>query len=124
MTTTASKLFFGASIVALLTAWAYGWGTGGGFTGVMLVGLKGGVGGGRRDPHDRRGRALRPRLRDVDLRDADPEQQAPSPASTPPPVTAPSAGVLADGRRPVGGGRPGRAGGLAGAVRHRNGWRR
>jgi hypothetical protein len=44
MTTTASKLFFGASFVALLSAWVYGWGTGGGLTGVMLFGLKGGVG--------------------------------------------------------------------------------
>jgi len=44
MITPASKLFFGASIVAMLSAWIYGWGTGGGFTGVMLFGLKGGVG--------------------------------------------------------------------------------
>ena len=44
MTTTASKLFFGGSVVALLAAWVYGWGTGGGLTGVMLFGLKGGVG--------------------------------------------------------------------------------
>jgi hypothetical protein len=44
MTTTASKLFFGAAAVALLSAWAYGWGTGGGLTGVMLLGFKGGVG--------------------------------------------------------------------------------
>jgi hypothetical protein len=44
MTTTASKLYFGASVVALLAAWVYGWGTGGGLTGVMLLGLKGGVG--------------------------------------------------------------------------------
>lgn len=44
MTTTASKLFFGGAAVALLAAFTYGWGTGGGFTGVMLFGLKGGVG--------------------------------------------------------------------------------
>lgn len=44
MTTTASKLFLGAAAAALLSAWAYGWGTGGGLTGVMLFGLLGGVG--------------------------------------------------------------------------------
>ena len=32
MTTTASKLFFGAAAAALLSAWVYGWGTGGGLT--------------------------------------------------------------------------------------------
>jgi hypothetical protein len=44
MITTASKLYFGAAVAALLAAWAYGWGTGGGLTGVMLFGLLGGVG--------------------------------------------------------------------------------
>lgn len=44
MTTTASKLYLGAAVLALLSAWVYGWGTGGGLTGVMLLGLKGGVG--------------------------------------------------------------------------------
>jgi len=44
MTTTASKLFLGAATAALLSAFVYGWGTGGGLTGVMLFGLKGGVG--------------------------------------------------------------------------------
>lgn len=44
MTTTASKLFLGAAVAALVSAWVYGWGTGGGLTGVMLLGLKGGVG--------------------------------------------------------------------------------
>ena len=44
MTTTASKLFFGGAVAALLSAWVYGWGTGGGLTGVMLLGFKGGVG--------------------------------------------------------------------------------
>lgn len=44
MTTTASKLYLGAAVAALLSAWVYGWGTGGGLTGVMLLGLLGGVG--------------------------------------------------------------------------------
>jgi hypothetical protein len=44
MTTTASKLFLGGAVAALLSAWIYGWGTGGGLTGVMLFGLLGGVG--------------------------------------------------------------------------------
>lgn len=44
MTTTASKLFLGGAVAALLSAWVYGWGTGGGLTGVMLFGLLGGVG--------------------------------------------------------------------------------
>jgi hypothetical protein len=93
MTTTASKLFFGASIVALLTAWAYGWGTGGGFTGVMLVGLKGGVG-------EVAGYTILMTVAGVlfvlgcatsILRDADPEQQAAvARLDAAPPVTAPS----------------------------------
>lgn len=44
MTTTASKVFLGGSFFAMIGAWVYGWGTGGGLTGVMLFGLKGGVG--------------------------------------------------------------------------------
>lgn len=44
MTTTASKLFLGGALVAFLAAFAYGWGTGGGLTGVLLFGFKGGVG--------------------------------------------------------------------------------
>jgi hypothetical protein len=44
MVTTASKYFFGAAAVALVAAWVYGWGTGGGLTGVLLFGLLGGVG--------------------------------------------------------------------------------
>lgn len=44
MTTTASKFFLGAGLVALLAAAAYGWGTDGGLTGAVAFGLKGGVG--------------------------------------------------------------------------------
>src|SRR5690606_34780495 len=38
------KFFFGGAALALVAAFVYGWGTGGGFTGVMLFGLLGGVG--------------------------------------------------------------------------------
>jgi len=44
MTTTASKLFLGAGLVALVAAAVYGWGTDGGLTGAVAFGLKGGVG--------------------------------------------------------------------------------
>jgi hypothetical protein len=44
MITPASKLFFGASIVAMLSAWVYGWGAGAGLNGVLTFGLKGSVG--------------------------------------------------------------------------------
>lgn len=44
MTTTASKFFFGAGIVALLAAAVYGWGTDGGLNGALTAGFKGGVG--------------------------------------------------------------------------------
>ena len=44
MITTGSKYFFGAAAFAMVAAWVYGWGTGGGLTGVMLFGLLGGVG--------------------------------------------------------------------------------
>ena len=44
MVTTASKLYFGAAVVAMLAAWTYGWGTGGGLSGVIFLGLTGGVG--------------------------------------------------------------------------------
>lgn len=44
MTTTASKLFFGAGFLALASALVYGWGTDGGLTGSLLLGFKGGVG--------------------------------------------------------------------------------
>lgn len=44
MTTTASKLFFGAGIVAFVAAAVYGWGTDGGLTGALAFGFKGGVG--------------------------------------------------------------------------------
>jgi hypothetical protein len=44
MTTTASKFFLGAGVVALLAAAAYGWGTDGGLSGAVAFGLKGGVG--------------------------------------------------------------------------------
>ena len=44
MTTTASKFFFSAGIVALLAAFTYGWGTDGGQLGSLTAGFKGGVG--------------------------------------------------------------------------------
>lgn len=44
MVTTASKLYFGAAVVAMVAAWVYGWGTGGGLTGVIFLGFTGGVG--------------------------------------------------------------------------------
>jgi hypothetical protein len=44
MVTTASKLYFGAATVAFVAAAVYGWGTGGGFLGVLTAGLMGGVG--------------------------------------------------------------------------------
>jgi hypothetical protein len=44
MTTTASKLYFGAGLVALVAAFIYGWGTDGGLTGALAFGLKGGAG--------------------------------------------------------------------------------
>lgn len=44
MTTTASKLYLGAGFVALVAAAVYGWGTDGGLTGAVALGLKGGVG--------------------------------------------------------------------------------
>jgi hypothetical protein len=44
MVTTASKLYFGAAAVAMLAAWVYGWGTGGGLSGVIFLGFTGGVG--------------------------------------------------------------------------------
>src|SRR5262245_30700933 len=44
MVTTASKLYFGAAAAAMVAAWVYGWGTGGGLSGVVFFGLTGGVG--------------------------------------------------------------------------------
>jgi hypothetical protein len=44
MITTASKFFFAAAAAALTSAWIYGWGTGGGLTGPLWFGIKGGVG--------------------------------------------------------------------------------
>lgn len=44
MTTTASKFFFGAGIVALLATAVYGWGTDGGMLGSLTAGFKGGAG--------------------------------------------------------------------------------
>ena len=43
MTTTASKLFFGGAVAALLSAFAYGWGTGGGLIGPPLFKPRGGL---------------------------------------------------------------------------------
>jgi hypothetical protein len=94
MTTTASKLFLGGALAALLGAWAYGWGTGGGLTGVMLFGLKGGVG-------ELAGYTVLSMTALVLLtlgtatsllRDADPETQAAAARlETAPPVTVPAA---------------------------------
>jgi hypothetical protein len=44
MVTTASKLYFGAATVAFIAAFVYGWGTDGGFLGVLTAGLMGGTG--------------------------------------------------------------------------------
>jgi len=44
MLTTASKLYFGGALVAFAAAAAYGWGTDGGFLGVLTLGLMGGAG--------------------------------------------------------------------------------
>jgi hypothetical protein len=44
MTTTASKFFLGAGVIAIVCAVAYGWGTDGGLTGSLFLGLAGGVG--------------------------------------------------------------------------------
>ena len=44
MVTTASKLYFGAAVAAMVSAWVYGWGTGGGLSGVIFLGFTGGVG--------------------------------------------------------------------------------
>lgn len=93
MITPASKVFFGASAVALLAAWVYGWGTGGGFTGVMLFGLLGGVG-------ELAGYTILVGVAGVlaglgsatsILRDADPDQQAAVAGLEVAPVVAPPA---------------------------------
>lgn len=93
MITTATKLFAGAAVAALLGAWIYGWGTGGGLTGVMLFGFKGGVG-------ELTGYTVLVAAASVLgglgtatalLRDADPEQQAAvARLEAAPPVTAPA----------------------------------
>jgi len=44
MVTTASKLYFGAAVAAMVAAWIYGWGTDGGLSGVIFLGFTGGVG--------------------------------------------------------------------------------
>jgi hypothetical protein len=44
MTTTASKLFLGAGLVAFVAAAVYGWGTDGGMLGSLVFGFKGGAG--------------------------------------------------------------------------------
>ncbi len=44
MLTTGSKLYFGLGILSLLGAGAYGWGSRGGLTGVLSLGLEGGIG--------------------------------------------------------------------------------
>jgi hypothetical protein len=93
MTTTASKLYLGASVAALLSAFAYGWGTGGGLTGVMLFGLLGGVGEliGYTILVSTAGVLLFLGSATSVLRDADPEQQAAvARLEVAPAVTAPS----------------------------------
>jgi hypothetical protein len=94
MITTGSKYFFGGAAFAMVAAWVYGWGTGGGLTGVMLFGLLGGVG-------ELTGytvlvatSALLAGLGTATsiLRDADPEHQALAAGLDRAPVVAPSPG--------------------------------
>lgn len=78
MTTTASKFFFGAGIVALLAAFTYGWGTDGGQLGALTAGFKGGVGelGGYTVLLAAAGVLIALGAATSILRDADPEAQA------------------------------------------------
>ena len=95
MVTTASKLFLGAALAALVAAFTFGWGTGGGLAGVLTFGLRGGVG-------DLAGFTVLVMAASVlavlgtvtsVLRDADPEVQAAvARLETAPTVAAPSHG--------------------------------
>jgi hypothetical protein len=94
MITTGSKYFFGGAAFAMVAAWVYGWGTGGGLTGVMLLGLLGGVG-------ELTGYTVLVGTSFVlaglgtatsILRDADPERQALAAGLEQAPVVAPSRG--------------------------------
>ena len=93
MTTTASKFFFGAGIVALVAAAAYGWGTDGGQLGVLTAGFKGGAGelGGFTVLLAAAGVLLGLGAATSILRDADPEAQAAAARlDVAPPVNVPS----------------------------------
>jgi hypothetical protein len=93
MVTTASKLYFGAAVAALVASWAYGLGTDGQLIGVVFMGFKGSVG-------DQLGYILLQALAwsfaglgvaASILRDADPEVQAAAARlEAPPPVVVPT----------------------------------